>query len=107
MGTVEFLEFVQTMLNILNLKIPSVGLKINDNIRNPITKENCSSFPFLKEFADLLTVWEDNSERELTKKTCLATKHTCLAASDLAEYLLDSENNDFDYILLAMFNPWK
>ncbi|QQP34562.1 Putative LOC100205425, partial [Caligus rogercresseyi] len=102
-GTAEFLEFVRTMWNILNVKTPMIGLRKRDELRKPVTRDNQLGISFLKEFADFLTVWESSGEIGLTTETFLATKHTCLAVIDLAEYLLDEMKEDFSYLLLAMF----
>ncbi|QQP31665.1 Putative LOC101234561, partial [Caligus rogercresseyi] len=38
--TAEFLEFVRTMWNILNVKTPRVGYEKRDELREPISKKN-------------------------------------------------------------------
>ncbi|QQP38223.1 Putative LOC101234561, partial [Caligus rogercresseyi] len=102
-STAEFLEFVRTMWNILNVKTPMIGLRKRDELRKPVARDNQLGISFLKEFADFLTVWESSGEIGLTTETFLATKHTCLAVIDLAEYLLDEMKEDFSYLYLQCF----
>nr|XP_040566474.1 uncharacterized protein LOC121116300 [Lepeophtheirus salmonis] len=56
---------------------------------------------FLRDFVDFLIEWQNSKAPGLTTEIFLAIKQTCLAAADLAEYLLLDE--DFSYVLLGMF----
>lgn len=55
---------------------------------------------FLREFADFLECWETSKKLGLTHETFLVLRHTCLALSDCAAFLLDVRLG-FKYVLLG------
>ena len=83
------MEFVRNKWNVLNVKTPTVGLRKRDELREPITKDNQLGLAVLREFAQFLTDWQEEGTTEYTQETFLVTRHTCLAAADAAEYLLE------------------
>ena len=110
--TADYLEYVRTMWNIVNVKSKYAGIQKRDEYREPITEKNQLGLHFLREFADFLATWEASDpagKKSLTKETFLATRHSCLALADLSEYLLAlpsqalPETHIFLYILLGLF----
>uniref|UniRef100_A0A0K2TRP0 RNAdirected DNA polymerase from mobile element jockeylike [Hydra vulgaris] n=1 Tax=Lepeophtheirus salmonis TaxID=72036 RepID=A0A0K2TRP0_LEPSM len=89
------------MWNILNVKTPGVSYEKRDELREPISEKNKRGLCFLRDFVDFLIEWQNSKAPGLTAETFLATKQTCLAAADLADYLLLDKY--FSYVLLCMF----
>ncbi|MCP4490055.1 MAG: hypothetical protein GY820_22465 [Gammaproteobacteria bacterium] len=56
---------------------------------------------FLHEFAYFLQLWKDSGARGLTTETFLATRHTCDALADAAEFCLNRLG--LNYVLLGAF----
>ena len=83
----------------MNVKTPGIGRHKRDSLRVPISMENKQGVQYLRDFVQYLKMWEDSGERGLTKETFLATKQTCAALADMAEYLIERE--DFIYVLLG------
>ncbi len=97
--TVKFMKLVKKWWKTVNVKGQFKGLHKRDQDLRPITKDNSEPTQFLKQFADWLQVWDQYSGNSLTRETCNAARQTCLALSDLSEYLLHEKG--FLYVLLG------
>jgi len=98
-STADFISLILKLWNIMNVKTRTKGKHKRDYTMDPIRSSLDWKLEFLREFADFLQRWESSGRPGLTKETFLALRHTCLALSDCASFLLDRRAHQ--YVLLG------
>ncbi|XP_070377578.1 uncharacterized protein [Dermacentor albipictus] len=102
-GTAEFLKVVETWWRIVNVKSPSKGRRLRDDLQTPIAGKLCPQVEFLQTIMQWLDHWEslkfDNGI--LTRETHSALRLTTEALVKIINYCL--EDLGFDYVLLGKF----
>lgn len=98
-STAAFISVILKVWKILNVKSSTKGRNKRDIQQDPVRSSADWKLQFLREFSELLTFWETNSDFGLSKETFLATRQTCLAIADCAAYLID--NLGLSFILLG------
>ncbi|KAH6946072.1 hypothetical protein HPB50_011471 [Hyalomma asiaticum] len=102
-GTAEFLKIVETWWRIVNVKSPSKGRRIRDELQTPIAQKFCQQVEFLHTVVQWLDIWEslkfDNGI--LIRETHTAFRLTTEELIKLISYCLDDLG--FDYVLLGKF----
>lgn len=102
-GTAEFLKVVETWWKIVNVKSPSKGRRLRDDLQTPIAEKLCPQVEFLETIMQWLDVWEglkfDNGI--FTRETHSALRLTTEALVKIVSYCL--EDLRFDYVLLGKF----
>jgi hypothetical protein len=98
-GTADFISLIISLWNVMNVKTCSKGKHKRNETMDPIRTSCDWQLDFLKKFADFVQRWEVSNRPGLTRETFLALRHTCLALSDCATYLLDQLA--FDVVLLG------
>jgi hypothetical protein len=99
LGTADFLALVIKVWNVLNVKTSSKGKHKRDITMDPVRSSDDWKLHFLREFADFLQRWEQSRKPGLTRETVLAMRHTCIAITECAVYLID--NLGFLYVLFG------
>lgn len=97
--TADFITLTMKLWNVLNVKHSSKGKQKREISMDPVRSSMDWKLTFLREFAEFLKRWEANSRQGLTRETFLALRHTCLAMTDCATYLLDRLG--FNFVLLG------
>lgn len=100
-GTVQFLEIINKLWCILNVKSPYKGFHKRDVTQNPIYTILDVRFVFLTQMSDFLLRWSQSGLPGLSKETNTAVRHTILVLIDLCHYLLQEKR--FYYIMLGAF----
>jgi hypothetical protein len=98
-GTADFVNLMVKLWNVLNVKTCCKGKHKRNDEMDPIRSSWDWQLGFLKDFAAFAADWENSKKPGLTRETFLAVRHTCLALSECAAYLLD--RRAFDVVLLG------
>lgn len=88
-GTAEFIRIILTWWNIINVKSPFKGIRLNNVHMYPLTStEEDVKYVFLHKFLDWLDKWESMncSTGMLTKETHNALKNTTYAMTQIVSY---------------------
>ena len=101
LDTLKFLKMIRLFWNILNIRTPTIGIRKRDEALKPIMSVEDDRIRFLKEFANLLRVWNGNSSFVgFSNETNTAAQQTCHAIIELITYL---KGKGFTYILTGLF----
>ena len=96
---------VTKMWNILNVKTPSAGIRLNDEDRLPISDVSDVRLSFIEDIADCFNLMEsdysDHRVRSLTDDTRKGLHLTLHGISHMTKMLL--RDKDFEYVLLGTF----
>ncbi len=103
-NTANFLYVIRSWWNILNVKVPNLGIRKRNKYMKPVSNENLSNLAYLKTFSSWLEAWRDYSKTmgvktSLTDETFLATIQTTKASIEVAEKLLSLDG--MRYVLLG------
>jgi hypothetical protein len=88
-STAAYLKIILSWWKIMNVKTPTVGLRLNDTFKCPLTTDpNDEKFLFLHQFLDWLDKWEamNCSTGVLTKETLSALKLSTYSILEIAAY---------------------
>ncbi|KAF2889124.1 hypothetical protein ILUMI_17049, partial [Ignelater luminosus] len=97
-GTANFIEIIFQWWDIVNVKTPLKGQRLQNVFQEPITLTSIHIISFLKTFLSWLSKWELLEDGiTLTKETHFALKHTTEALIHMSNFLLEKEN--FNYFL--------
>lgn len=96
--TARFVKDMSTLLKIVNVRDPTVGIAKKDSYRQPITSINEEHFLLLSSYEKLFIAWRDKKTSGLTSETFTACILMCQTLSALANHLL---NRGFHYVLLG------
>ena len=102
-NTSVFVKIVCTWWEIVNVKTPFKGKRLNNKYQHPLTLENSASRQYLEYFTNWLERWHslEGTAGKLTKETYTAILHSCHALLELADYCLNELNAK--YVLLGKF----
>lgn len=123
-GTIEFLNIVVNVWDILNVKTPEKGLHLRNEFMKPINSLSNPSIIFLKKASSWFKSWyafhksdfinspfynEIVRVGKLSRETHTAITHTIDTLITLSEYLLTDEsfNGLFKYVLMGNFSTDK
>ncbi|XP_035232254.1 uncharacterized protein LOC118204042 [Stegodyphus dumicola] len=87
-STASFIKLIYNWWNIVNVKTPLKGQRLNDPLQMPILPNNSLNEKFLKRFLLWLDVWKANAPTTgtFTKETHLAVSHTTHGLLELSKY---------------------
>ena len=101
-----FVKVITTWWEIVNVKTPRKGRRLNNKYQQPLVSEDTDPKLFLKYFSDWLSRWESiksikSSHGKLTSETFYALQHTTNALLEVTEYCLSELGAQ--YVLLGKF----
>lgn len=101
-STSDYLKIFITWWDIVNVKSPLKGQRLNNEFEKPVTKDpNDQRKLFLLYFVEWLESWDTYGAGKLTMETYTAILQTSRGLLQVAEYLLKEYN--YNYILLGKF----
>ena len=103
-STQVMVQNITKMWNILNVKTPSAGKRMNDEDRYPIRDENDDRLKYLEEIADCfnqMTSTYTHRIRSLTDDTRKGLYITLYGIVDMTKMLI--RDKKFEYVLLGVF----
>ena len=103
MDTSTFIKIITTWWEVVNVKTPRKGLRLNNIYQQPLISKDTSAKLFLHYFADWLERWKNDKSSfgNLSNETFTALIHTTNALLEVATYCLSELGAD--YVLLGKF----
>ena len=103
LDTSNFIEIISTWWDVVNVKTPRKGRRLNNKFQQPMHAGSNEPKLFLHSFSHWLSKWEteNSSSGRLTKKTFGALKHTTHTLLEIANYCIDELGAE--YVPLGKF----
>ena len=101
--TSAFIKIITTWWQIVNVKTPKKGRRLNSKYQQPLLSEDTDTKLFLRYFIEWLSRWGrvKSSHGSLTSETFYALHHTTNALLEIADYCISELGAN--YVLLGKF----
>ena len=88
--TAEFLHYVRTWFDIVNVKSPWKRVRRNNGMLQPISNTNQESLAYIEKFGNMMLNWEKQTKKttQISTDTIRGVAATCRGLAGLAKYLL-------------------
>ena len=102
-NTSTFIKIITTWWQVVNVKTPLKGKRLQNVYKKPITKneKNCESWKYLQYFVNWLNKWSTINAKDKLIKETFTVHHTTTALLEISEYCLEELNAN--YVLLGKF----
>ena len=99
--TAEFLHYVRTWFDIVNVKSPWKHVRRNNGMLQPISNTNQESLAYIEKFGNMMLNWEKQTKKttQISTDTIRGVAATCRGLAGLAKYLLG--HCGLEYVLLG------